>query len=164
MRNSLYIILIVFLMALSAIGFLWGVNIYLNEKNSTNWPRTIAIVSFSEIIELKGKTGASYCPKWTYQFFVDGKQHSSSGTAFGTYQCYSQRKSAENELNQHPIGSKISAIYNPDDPSHAALRLSNSGSFFWMLVFVGMLCMTGGTLILSVLLGIPKQRKKFSGL
>lgn len=164
MRNSLYVILSVFLMVLSAIGFLWGVKIYLNEKNSTNWPKTLATVSSSKIIELKGKTGVSYCPEWTYQFFVDEKQYSSSRTAFGTFQCHSQRRSAEIELNQHPIGSKISAIYNPDNPSHAALRLSNSGSLYWMLIFVGLLFMTGGVINLLVILKISKQGKKSSGI
>ena len=164
MRNSLYAILIVFLIGLSAIGFLWGVNIYLNEKNSTNWPKALAIVSSSKITELKGKNGVSYCPQWTYQFFVDEKQYSSSRTAFGTYQCHSHRKSAEVELNQHPIGSKISAIYNPDNPSHAALRLSNSGSLYWMLIFVGLLCMAGGVISLVGILKISKQGKNSSGI
>ncbi|MGZ8236998.1 MAG: DUF3592 domain-containing protein [Methylobacter sp.] len=83
---------------------------------------------------------------------------------FGTYQCHSHRKSAKVELNQHPIGSKMSAIYNPDNPSHAALRLSNSGSLYWMLIFVGLLCMTGGVISLVGILKISKQGKNSSGI
>ena len=151
MENFFVSGLVLFLIVLSGLGVIWGVNIYITEKNAKNWPTTIAIVKESRVFESKAKNGVSYCPKWSYEYYLNTEKYSSSRNAFGFFSCFNNRKKAELELNSHPVGSEVQVIYNPDDPNHAALQLSSSGSVYWMLILVGGLCILCGVMILTIL-------------
>ena len=156
MKNSFVIGLVLFLTTLSALGFLWGVKIYSTEKNSKNWPSTIGTVVESRVIGPTGRRNPSYSPEWKYEFYVKSVSYSSTRNAFGVFKGFRKKNNAELELNRHPVGSKVKVIYNPDNPSHAALQLSSSGSLYWMLIFVGGLCTLTGVMILTVLFKSPK--------
>ena len=146
-----------FLTTLSSLGVLWGINIYITENKSKNWPITTAIVKESRVIAVKGKYGVSFCPEWSYEFSINTKIYNSSRNAFGVYSCFNTLNKAESALNIHPIGSKVNAIYNPDNPDQAALQLSSSGSLYWMLILIGSLCMFAGIMMLSIFIQTQKN-------
>ncbi len=116
-----------------------GIIIYFDTKNSVHWPKAEATVLATKIKESRGKFGVTYCPEWDYYFSVDGKQYNSTRAVFESCKCHSYRKNAELELNKHPIGSKVFAIYDPENPSKAALRLSNDSPFNMLLILFCML-------------------------
>jgi Protein of unknown function (DUF3592) len=134
-RNIFFAIALIFINIFLAIGLWQGIVIYSDLKNSVNWPKTEAIVSASKIIKSSGKLGDTYCPEWDYYYNVDGKKYNSTRTAFGSYKCHSYRKYAERELNEHPIGSKVFATYDPKNPTKAALKLSTGYPFNVLILF-----------------------------
>ncbi len=156
MKKIILIVFVLFLTTLSCLGFIWGVKMYNTEKNSPNWPSTIGTVVESSVIGPTGRRYPSYSPRWKYEFYVNSVKYNSTRNAFGVFKGFLNKSNAELELNRHPVGSKVKVIYNPENPSHAALQLSSSGSLFWMLIFVGGLCSLTGVMILSVLIKSPK--------
>ncbi len=157
MKNFFVIGLVLFLIILRSLGVLWGVNIYFTEKNSQNWPSTIAVVKESKVIGPIGKKQDTYSPEWTYEYFVNSKKYISKRTAFGVHKGFNNKSKAELELSRHPVSSEVKVIYNPENPSHAALELSSSGSLYWMLIFAGVLCIFAGVMILTVLIKSNKN-------
>lgn len=156
MKNLFIISLVLFLTTLSALGFLWGLKINSSEKNSKNWPSTIGTVVESRVIGPTGRLHPTYSTQWKYEFYVKSVKYSSTRNAFGVFKGFRQKNNAELELNRHPVGSKVKVIYDPENPSYAALQLSSSGSLYWMLIFVGGLCTLTGVMILTVLFKYPK--------
>ena len=139
-----------FVVCLGVLLVFWGLQIYNDEKNSQYWPSTSGTVIQTELIRSCCRGGVSFTPSWTYEYFIDSKRYTSYRTTFGSADTYSNEVKAQQVLSSHPIGSKVSVIYNPNNHNKAALQLSNSTSFYWLLLFVGLLCIIIGLFILKV--------------
>jgi hypothetical protein len=92
-----------------------------------------------------------YKPVLEYSYIVDGYNFTTTQLDFG-----SQRLSlskAQDILNKHPVGSKISVFFNPVNASEAMAKVSNSAANIWLVAgIVLMLCSLcvscGGTILL----------------
>jgi len=156
MNKIIFYFLVGSLTLISSVFFIIGTNIYFNEVSSANWPKTDAVIKSSKVNMLPGKRGITYCPEWTYSFTVGQQTFISNRTAFGIVTCHKTQKNAEKELDKHPVGSKILTIYDPNDPSKAALNMTKSTFFPFEMIFIGLLCFGSGLFIIKTVYSTNK--------
>jgi hypothetical protein len=128
----------------------WGLQTHYDEKNSQYWPSTTGTVIQTELIRNCCRGGVSYTPRWTYEYYINSKKYSSYRTTFGSTKAYPNKIKAQNVLSLHPVGSKVNLIYNPEKHNKAALQLSSSPSFIWLVIFTGGLIMLVGIFVLKI--------------
>src|SRR5450830_1304142 len=124
MKKSISYLLAIFLILMGSIFLYVSAYTFFKYKNAKVWPKTEAIVESSQIKNSLGRQGIIYCPIWNYSFVVGQQRYNSGSPAFGSYKCFYNYSNAQLELGKHPLGSKIVAIYNPSNPSDAALNVN----------------------------------------
>jgi hypothetical protein len=108
----------------------------LHLHSAQSWQKVAGTVRFAEIIESHGRS-TTWCPKWTYQYTVNGQEYFASRTAVGTVTCQRYQQWAEAKLKQHPVGASVDVYFDPENPASAALSIAPDGGIWWFVSIVG---------------------------
>lgn len=68
-----------------------------------------------------GDTETYYEPFVRYSYQVEGVSYTADRIDFGAKRSYGSRSSANNYLNDYPVGKQVEVFYNPDNPNQAVL-------------------------------------------
>ena len=104
----------------------------------------------------KRRTKTMYTAHVRYRYTVDGKRYESRKIG-PSQSSTSSRSSAQAVLDRYPSGSKIQAIYNPDDPREAYLE-PGGGGFALILILAGGLLLAGGGAVAAGVMGDVGQQ------
>ncbi len=100
----------------------------LETRGRDKWPTAEATIVSNRIEEWRRRRSStpSYIPHVTYSFHVDGVPQ--RGKAIRLIpETFFERSDAEKYLQSYAIGSKHTAYYNPDNPTHAYLDPDDGG-------------------------------------
>ena len=123
-------------------------------KAVQNWPSVDGVVIKSEVVELHSDDNTTYKPKLTYQYQVGNKTYTNDRLEIVNIG-YSFKSDAETLIKAHPVDSKVTVYYDPEEPGESLLDKSynNTGRFFLYFTLV----MDAIALIALVLVRINKR-------
>lgn len=150
------IVVFLFLGIFGAIGFVptYQHNVAVQE----NQPTTAEIQSHD--IEVKQSDDeTNYVPVIVYEYTVDGETYTDNNLYPGRFtREKGSRSSAEDILDQYPVGEEFTVQYNPDNPGQAYLRNGGWPSMWWLGVGYGIIAVFGGVWLIRVGFRRRKQR------
>jgi hypothetical protein len=137
MRDRFALLMIALFCLLFGVGLLrFGVAGLIREFRANDWPRTSGIIVGTQISGGEGRN--LWCAHWIYGYMVNKHIYAGSRTHLEASSCHRRKIGAENELKSHPLGSKVSIVYDPENPQNAALGVSaDRGAFWWFLNLAG---------------------------
>jgi hypothetical protein len=131
-----------------------------------NWPSVPATIEGQEVYQRPpGKTGPTWwAPTWSYSYEINGKViHSHSTSAEYAYALASKprREEAQAELEQRPIGSHVTAFYDPEHPELSVLdKRADGQTLRYLFLMLGILIL-GGSSFTTYLFGQRIKRGEF---
>jgi hypothetical protein len=147
-------IMLVFLLIAGCMGYL-GLKTFLLERAQQAWPTVEAtIVSAQTQSSTSEDKQVSWSPVWSYSYTVDGKPYRAQSTdipgGFDAHWYDSRREALNNGLSR-PVGSAVSAYYDPANPQRSVLDRRTPRSTDWapfglsilMVLLFGLLILSG---------------------
>jgi Protein of unknown function (DUF3592) len=141
---------------LAAVG--WYVGGWLDYRSARDWPLRDAMVvsatvdvSYSSDTNTKNSMAGeapSYIPVVRYRYTADGKERQSEDTFLNGAPVFNTMEEAQGELVDYPVGSRIKAVVNPDDPDQAVLVVNQPDlvGYLILAIFGALFCGVGALL------------------
>lgn len=164
----------------ASLWVLWlGGRILLRGLESQNWPATEAVVVKSEI-EVKQRkehtstgTGSSkstsivvrdnFYTLFAYSYRVNGTPYTSDRVSFSHAGIELSEHAAKRFLDQYPLGAKLTAYINPDDPHDAVLKPGmNFDGMGFLIGMAAFIALPGVVIIVFSVRSILKIRRNIS--
>jgi len=111
-------------------------------RQSASWLPVTAEITRSEVARGSGygrvlrymTSGRLYVADIEYSYEVDGTEYSGDTICVGGELNTSMRSRAEERCAKYPVGVRVSAYYDPQDPSRACLERTAEGTqlFTWI--------------------------------
>ena len=128
-------------------------------QTSQRWPTAAARVLASEVKEhvrhdSDNQTQFSYEPVVEYNYAVGGQTYASRRIAYGANSF--GRGQAQKMIERYPVGSAVTARYNPANPTEAVLETTAAGATLFLILGIVFLvlclissCFTAVTVLLQ---------------
>jgi len=143
-----------FLPGLGVAGFL-GVRPLLQVLAAQQWTATPATVLASEVKSSSSSDGNTYSVHIEYRYAWIESTYTSSRYDFVTGSS-SGYKNKQRIVDQHPVGSTITAWVNPNNPAEAVIDRSVKLFYFGMIAFGGVFMLVGGGVMVMSFVGRKK--------
>lgn len=115
-----------------------------------SWVQVPAVVTASEVRVQSDADGSAYYPEARYRYELDGADYEGDRFSLGMPMSFG-RAYAEHLLADFPVGARVTAWVDPDDPTRAALVVEGSAaSPFAALFLLPFHCMGGVLLALGL--------------
>lgn len=106
---------------------------------SQNWPVVDAQIVLAEVreqrdLDAEGDLRQTYYPHVEYTYQVAGITYQGKTIAFGGRKGFSSPRNAEKEIAAYPVGARVKAYYNPQNPKEAVLEQRAVGTNFLQIV------------------------------
>ncbi|MCB0035868.1 MAG: DUF3592 domain-containing protein [Anaerolineales bacterium] len=98
---------------------------------SENWPTTIGVITTSELQTRRNGDGYSYSPRIIYEYRVAGEAYT-SGRVTVADGGSSRADSAQETVDQYPLGAEVPVYYNPDVPTESLLEAGTPALLTWL--------------------------------
>lgn len=151
---SLGVLVLAILLGLGLMGY--GIRNSIDARKSKNWPTVEGKITRSVMTEkLEDDSRTSYTLHVGYEYTIDrsrftGKQFKGHRIWFSSHSFYDPDE-AMRQLEQYPIGKKVTVFYHPEDPGKSVLVPGK-----WLqntpLIAVGLFFLSLGSLFLWLLL------------
>ncbi len=133
--------------------FPWLQNLQM-ARASKSWPSVQGRVASSDVVQVlestdkDGKCHYSYPAVVTYNYSVEGQNHTGSRISFGGHS-YTRKDHVQEVVKKYPAGKQVRVYYDPDFPVQAVLeRRAGFGNF--VTVPAGFVFLLGGIAMLIV--------------
>jgi len=94
-----------------------------------SWPATPAVVEVSRVLSKSDDDGTTYKVDILYRYDIAGQTYRSNNYDF-SFGSSSGRRGKQQIVNQHPVGSSITAYINPNDPTDATV----DRAYHWLML------------------------------
>ncbi|MEN8772735.1 MAG: DUF3592 domain-containing protein [Akkermansiaceae bacterium] len=95
---------------------------YLRAKETREWPGHPAVVVVSEVSDRQIGKAKEYCHKLVYEYRIDGEFYRGARLKRRENPYLKEESKILPSVNSFPVGSKVEAFVNPDDPAEALLE------------------------------------------
>lgn len=109
------------------------------KSSAANWPRVQATIESGYVYETHSRR-SQWCPNWNYAYAVAGNIYRSNKmepTLTTSRRCFPTKEIAEKSMKDLPVGSRVFASYDPDNPSQSAIVVETIGFFEFLLIGSG---------------------------
>lgn len=104
------------------------------QRASSAFPSVDGTIVESTIVENRDADGTTYTARLRYTYQVGGRDYTADRDRY--YTVSAGRGAARRMVEAHPVGSKVTVYYNPEDPSDALLRPGIAAGDSFMLLFM----------------------------
>ena len=94
-----------------------------------------AVVVRSVVDAQRTSDGTTYTPDVAYTYEVDGQEFTSDRHSFFEISS-SSREFSEQIVQKYPVGTRVSAYYNPSEPSSAVIEMDDSSFPYAVIIFL----------------------------
>lgn len=97
---------------------------YSRAKETRDWPKVPAVVMVSQVGErqLGREVPKEYTHELIYEYRVEGEFHRSERLKRRENPYFKDKGKVEPYVEQFPVGAKVEAFVNPEDPKEAVLE------------------------------------------
>ena len=95
---------------------------YIRAKETREWPGHPAVVVVSEVGDRQIGKAKEYCHKLVYEYRIDGEFYRGERLKRRENPYLKEESKILPSVNSFPVGGKVEAFVNPDDPTEALLK------------------------------------------